>query len=138
MRFNLPACLCLVLKTYKYSSFFHLATIRFVVKMEKRCRPPQGYYKSLETAAIFRGRILCNRKPDVLGVYQAEWIVAKKIHNRKPVFMVQWQGYCPSENMWEPKDHLPPELIEAFENPAPDPVREEEAQRGSVSCLKGE
>jgi len=47
--------------------------------MEKRCRPPQGHYKSLETAAIFRDRILCDRKPDVLGIYQAERIVAKKI-----------------------------------------------------------
>ena len=84
--------------------------------MEKCCCPPQGYYKSLETAAIFHCRILCNRKPDVLDVYQQ--IVAKKIQNRRPMFMVQWQGY-----------YLPPELIEAFENPAPDPVRVEEARQ---------
>ena len=39
----------------------------------------------------------------------------------------QWQGYCPSENTWEPKAHLPSELIEEFENPDPDPIRVEEA-----------
>ena len=96
------------------------------MKMEKRSRPPQGYYKCLETAAIPRDRIFCDRKPDVLGIYQAERIVAKKIHN--PLFMVQWQGYCPSENTWEPQAHLPTELIETFENPDPDPVRVEEAR----------
>jgi len=41
--------------------------------------------------------------------------------------MVKWQGYCASENRWEPKRNLPPELIEAFESPDPDPVRVEEA-----------
>ena len=36
--------------------------------------------------------------------------------------MVKWQGYCSSENTWEPKPHLPPELIETFESPEHDPV----------------
>ena len=71
---------------------------------------------------------MCESSPEVLGVYQAERIVAKRIQNGKPLFMVKWQGYCASENTWEPKPHLPPELIEAFENPDPDPVRVEEAR----------
>lgn len=95
--------------------------------MEKRCRPPQGFYKSLDSFAISRAGIMCDKKPDVLGVYQAERIVAKKFRNGKPLFMVKWLGYCPSENTWEPKAHLPPELIEAFESPDPDPVRVEAA-----------
>ena len=41
--------------------------------------------------------------------------------------MAQWQGYCPSENTWESKAHLPSELIEEFENPDPGPIRVEEA-----------
>ena len=97
------------------------------VKMEKRCRPPQGYYKSLETTVLSRSRI-CDRKPDVLGVFEAEQIIAKKICNGKPFFMIKWQGYCSSQNTWEPKTHLPPELIEAFETPDLDPVRVEEAR----------
>ena len=56
-------------------------------------------------------------KPDVLVIYQAERIVAKKKFNGKPMFMVKWQTYCASENTWEPKAHLPSELLETFENP---------------------
>ena len=33
------------------------------------------------------------------------------------MFMVKWQTYCASENTWEPKAHLPSELLETFENP---------------------
>ena len=95
--------------------------------MEKRCRPPQGYYKSLETTVLSRSR-MCDRKPEVIGVFDAERIVAKKIYNGKPLFMIKWQRYCSSQNTWEPKAHLPPELIEAFEHPDPDPVRVEEAR----------
>ena len=96
--------------------------------MEKRCRPPQGYYKILETAVVSRDRKKFNSKPDVLGIYQAERIVAKKNLNGKPMFMVKWQTYCASENTWESKSHLSSELLEAFENPKPDPVRVEEAR----------
>ena len=71
---------------------------------------------------------MCESRSEVFGVYQAERIVAKRIRNGKPLFMVKWQGYCGGENTWEPKPHLPPELIEAFENPDPDPVRVEEAR----------
>ena len=34
--------------------------------MEKRSRPRQGFYKSIETPSIPRGR-KCERKPEVLG-----------------------------------------------------------------------
>ena len=43
------------------------------------------------------------------------------------MFMVKWENFCACENTWEPKAHLHSELIEAFENPEPDPVRVEEA-----------
>ena len=61
-------------------------------------------------------RLRCERKPEVLGTFEAERI------------MVKWHGYCASQNTWEPKDHLPADLVEAFENPDPDPVRVEEAR----------
>ena len=95
--------------------------------MEKRCRPPQGYYKSLESTELSRPR-MCDKKPEVLGVFDAERIVAKKICHGKPLFMIKWQGHCSSQNTWEPETHLLPELIEVFENPDPDPVRVEEAR----------
>jgi len=71
---------------------------------------------------------VCESRSDVFGAYQAERIVAKKIRNGKPLLMVKWHGYCASENTWVSKPHLPPELIDAFENPDPDPVRVEEAR----------
>lgn len=95
--------------------------------MEKRSRPPQGFYKSIETPSIPRGR-KCERKPEVLGTFEAERIMAKKILNGRPCYMVKWYGYCASQNTWEPKDHLPADLVAAFENPDPDPVRVEEAR----------
>ena len=42
--------------------------------------------------------------------------------------MVRWKNFCACENTWEPKAHLPSEMIEAFKNPEPDPVRVEEAR----------
>ena len=96
--------------------------------MEKRSRPPQGFYKSIETPSIPRaGLKVCERNPEVLGTFQAECIMAKKIPNGRSCHMVKWYGYCASENTWEPKDHLPADLVEAFESPDPDPVRVEEA-----------
>ena len=89
--------------------------------MAKRSRPPQGFYKSIETPSIPRGRKVCERKPEVLGTYEAERIMAKKFLNGRPFYMVKWHGYCASQNTWEPKDHLPADLVEAFENPDPDP-----------------
>lgn len=97
-------------------------------KIPKRSCPPQGYYKILEHAVIARDRKICDRNPDVLGIYQDERVVAKKIHHGKALFMVHWYGYCPSENTREPKVHLPPELLEAFQNPDPDLVRVEDAR----------
>ena len=105
----------------------HFVRAAATEKMEKRCRPPQGYYKTLETFVVSRTRKR-DRKLEVPGVYDAERIVAKKINSGKPLFMIKWQGYCSSQNTWEPKTHLPPELIEAFENPDPDPVRVDEAR----------
>ena len=86
--------------------------------MEKRSRPPQGFYKSIETPSIPRRR-KCESKPEVLGTFEAERIMAKKILNSRPYYMVKWHGYCASQNTWEPKDHLPADLVEAFENPDP-------------------
>lgn len=80
---------------------------------------------------------MCDRKPEVLGVFDAERIVAKKICHGKPLFMIKWQGYCSSQNAWEPKTHLPPELIKAIKNPDPaDPVRMEETRERIGLVLK--
>ena len=87
---------------------------------EKRPRPSLGFYQCIsEFPAISRKRI-CERKPEVLGTFEAERIVAKKFVKGEPQYMVKWCNFCAGENTWEPKDHLPLDLVEAFENPDPD------------------
>ena len=54
---------------------------------------PQGYYKSCETTKLFRAG-MCDRKPEVLGVFDVKWIIAKKVCHGKPLLMIKWQGYC--------------------------------------------
>ena len=94
----------------------------------KRPRPSLGFYKCIsEFPAISRKRI-CERKPEVLGTFEAERIVVKKFVKGEPQYMVKRFNFCASENTWEPKDHLLLDLVEAFENPDPDPVRVEEAR----------
>ena len=44
------------------------------------------------------------------------------------MFTVKWKNFCACQKTWEPKAHLPSELIEAFENPEPDPLRVEKAR----------
>ncbi|CAH3025964.1 unnamed protein product, partial [Porites evermanni] len=76
-------------------------------------RPSLGFYKCIsEFPAISRKRI-CERKPEVLGTLEAERIVAKNFVKGKPQYMVKWFHFY---------------LVEAFENPDPDPVRVEEAR----------
>lgn len=44
--------------------------------------------------------------------------------------MVKWHGYSSSQNTWEPKAHLSAEMIEAFESPDPEPMKEAREQIG--------
>ena len=86
---------------------------------EKRARPSVGFYKCIsEFTAISRKHIF-ERKPEVLGTFEPERLVAKKFVRGKPQYIVKWFNFCASENIWKPKDHLPLDLVEAFENPDP-------------------
>ena len=63
-----------------------------------------------------------------MGVYEVERIVAKRVQGGRAEYFIQWQSYSPSENTWEPADHLPEELITAFENRSVDPFRADECR----------
>ena len=64
---------------------------------EKRPRPSLGFYKCIsEFPAISRKRI-CERKPEVLGTFEAERIVAKNFVKGKPQYMVKWFHFCASD-----------------------------------------
>ena len=95
---------------------------------EKRPRLSLGFYKCISEFPAISCKRNCEREPEVLGTqFEAERIVAKKFVKGKPQYMVKWFNFCASENTWEQKDHLPLDLVEAFENPDPDPVRVEKA-----------
>ena len=87
--------------------------------MLKRARHPPGFYTSLFPDTRDRGCNLKYRpksKPITLGVYDVERIVAKRIQGSKSEFFVQWKDYSSAENTWEPSEHIPEELIAAFES----------------------
>ena len=58
-----------------------------------------------------------------MGIYKVERIVTKRFVGSKAEYFIQWKNYCPSENTWEPAEHLSEELITAFECRVVDRVR---------------
>ena len=65
-------------------------------------------------------------KPSVMGVYEVERSVAKRVRGGQTEYFIQWQNYSPSENTWEPAEHLSEDLIALFENRSVDPLRADE------------
>ena len=100
--------------------------------MAKRFRHPPGFYKSLfnddRDRGSFHAKYQPKEKPSVMGVYEVKRIVAKRIQKRKTEYFIQWKNYSPSENTWEPAEHLPQELIAAFNCRDVDPLRLDECR----------
>mgnify|MGYP001795690261 CR=1 FL=1 len=67
-------------------------------------------------------------KPTVMGLFKVERVVTKRIHGRETAYFIQWKNYSPEENTKEPADHLPEELIAAFENRSVDTIRADECR----------
>ena len=61
-----------------------------------------------------------------MGVYEVERIVTKRVQGGRAEYLIRWKSYSPSKNTWEPAEHLPEELITAFENRSSDPFRADE------------
>ena len=99
--------------------------------MSKRVRHQPGFYATLLNDVRHRGlnsKYRSKVKPTVMGVYEVEHIVAKRVQGGRAEYLIQWQSYFPSENTWEPAEHLPEELITAFENRSVDPFRADECR----------
>ena len=99
--------------------------------MSKRVRHQPGFYATLINDVrnrVFNSKYRPKVKPTVMGVYEVERIVAKRVQGGRAEYFIQWQSYSPSENTWEPADHLPEELITAFENRSVDPFRADECR----------
>lgn len=48
-------------------------------------------------------------------LYEVEEIVDKKMKKGRFHYCVKWLGFDSSQNTWEPREHLPEEMIDHFE-----------------------
>ena len=73
--------------------------------MSKRLRHQPGFYATLFNDVCDRA---CNSKyrPIVVGVYEVERIVTKRVKGGREKYLIQWQNYSSSENTWEPPEKL--------------------------------
>ena len=44
------------------------------------------------------------------GLLWIDWLVSKRGSGKQLMYRVRWQGYSPSEDTWEPAQHLRSEL----------------------------
>ena len=99
--------------------------------MSKRARHQPGFYATSFNDVYDRA---CNSKyrpkvkPTVIGLYEVERVVAKRVKGAEAEYFVQWQNYSPSENTWEPAEHLTEDIIAAFENRSVNPLRADECR----------
>ena len=99
--------------------------------MSKRARHQPGFYATSLNDVCDRAcdsKYRPKVKPTVMGVYEVERIVAKRVKGGKAEYFIQWQNYSPSENTWEPAERLAEDLIVAFENRSVDPLRADECR----------
>ena len=99
--------------------------------MSKRARHQPGFYASLLDDVYDRGlgdKYRPKQKPVVMGIYEVERVVSKRNQGSNVEYFIQWKNYSSTENMWEPSEHLPEDLIAAFERRPVDPVRIDECR----------
>ena len=99
--------------------------------MFKRARHQPGFYASLFDDISDRGlshKYRPKQKPVVMGIYEVERIVSKRNQGSNVEYFIQWKNYSSTENTWEPPEHLPEDLIAAFERRSVDPVRIDECR----------
>ena len=99
--------------------------------MSKRARHQPGFYASLLDDVHDRGlsyKYRPKQRPVVMGTYEVERIVSKRNQGGNVEYFVQWKNYSSTENTWEPSEHLPEDLIAAFEKRPVDPVRIDECR----------
>ena len=83
---------------------------------EKRPHPSRGFYTCIrEFPAISRKRI-CERKPELLGTFEAERIVAKKFVKGKPQYMSFKQRLYLTLNLLTAKLLISPKKINLSNN----------------------
>ena len=106
--------------------------------MSKRARRQPGFYASLMSDVCDRGgsKYRPKVKPTVMGVYEVERVVAKRVKGGKEEYYIQWKNYSPCENTWEPAEHLSEDLIAVFHNRSADPIRADECRERLTLLLE--
>ena len=109
--------------------------------MSKRSRRPVGFYASFLNSdaldPIFKSKYRPKAKPHVMGVYEVERVVAKRLHGVKPEYFIKWKNYIATENTWEPPEHLTEELITSFECVSVDPLHADECRERLALLFEG-
>ena len=109
--------------------------------MSKRSRRPVGFYASFLNSdaldPIFKSKYRPKAKPHVMGVYEVERVVAKRLHGVKPEYFIKWKNYSATENTWEPPEHLTEELITSFECVSVDPLHADECRERLALLFEG-
>ena len=109
--------------------------------MSKRSRRPVGFYASFLNSdaldPIFKSKYRPKAKPHVMGVYEVERVVAKRLHGVKPEYFIKWKNYSATENTWEPPEHLTEELITSFECGSVDPLHADECRERLALLFEG-
>ena len=119
--------------------------------MSKRAKHPTGFHGTFVTDVCDRGntdlKYRPKKKPSVVGFYEVERIVAKRIQARKAQYYIQWKNHSAIDNTWVPAEQLPEDLVTNFESRYVDPVRADECRerlallfekglKSPLSCIK--
>ena len=106
--------------------------------MSKRARRQPVFYASLMSDVCDPGgsKYRPKVKPTVMGVYEVERVVAKRVKGGKGEYYIKWKNYSPCENTWEPAEHLSEDLIAVFHNRSADPIRADECRERLTLLLE--
>ena len=97
--------------------------------MSKGARHQPGFYASLLNDICDRGsKYRLRVEPTVMGVYEVERVVAKRLKGGKEEYYIQWKNYSSSENTWVPAEHLPENLITAFHSRSVNQIHADECR----------
>ena len=108
--------------------------------MLKCARHQPGLYATLLNDVCHSGFNLKYRpkvKPTVMGVYESQTYCSKMSSRRQSSVLHPMAKLLPSESTWEPAEHLPKELITAFQNRSFDSFCADECWETSSSICDG-
>ena len=70
------------------------------------------------------------------NIYEVDFLISRKIINKKKFYLVKWLNYPINESTWEPLSHLynVKNLVEEFDKKYPQTIRKEEFKEYIIKC----